>query len=734
MVLQATDVQHTPLSWDEIEQLGWDELEQAKLFMTNISVDRMDYWKRYYGKPYGNELIGRSRHVTRDVMNDIEWVLPYYIRTFTADDEKFKIVFENAPKEIGAAIKKKIKQDMDKGSPSQFVFFYTWFKDSQVSGTAGVKLAWEYEKERVTQKLDIPLSIAQMNDLNEDPELALESTPEPSLNEAGEIVFNNVEFSAEQVTVDKFTPDNIPHWEILFSEESRGVNDDHGIGNKTTVTVDYLKRIDRAHRERTGEAFFKYLKELEAGQLGKLERKGTIVQHADDRMSEAEKDAYYDYLQRIGPETEEVGPRRKVDLVEWHTRLDVDGDGFLEDVTLWYANNYLIRWELNKEGFKPICVLSPILDCYKINGIGWGELLTEVQNLHTQIIRRILDTFAFHVKGLWRRDPHKESDSDAIYHHVPGDVIDAEEGALEDISPKQMDMAAPLGMLAIVSEMRQERSGVTKMNQGSLSQSAGQQPHGMGQTPDRGIQRLMMEGQKRMDMVARIYAETGLKDFYEKAVKLYQLYMDKPFTVKIKGQEVNVTPDMIKGPFHVEVQMPVEKAVGMNQAQQIQGIIASVVQMAQAYPALLDPMKGYDAASKMIAVQGEDPEDFLPGKQEYAQRVQQLQQTGAMEKKQQDMMNQMFLKMEELDRKLEGEKIAADVRKEDGRIRQKKREANLDFIVDMLELMLKGDQEKAKMMFEQTKARMESNDRQAERTTRLQENAIRGLRGNQNNP
>src|SRR5687767_7564415 len=44
----------------------------------------MDY---YLGEPFGNEVEGRSKVVSTDVADTIEWILPSMMRTFTATDD-----------------------------------------------------------------------------------------------------------------------------------------------------------------------------------------------------------------------------------------------------------------------------------------------------------------------------------------------------------------------------------------------------------------------------------------------------------------------------------------------------------------------------------------------------------------------------------------------------------------------------------------------------------------------
>ena len=47
----------------------------------------------------------------------------------------------------------------------------------------------------------------------------------------------------------------------------------------------------------------------------------------------------------------ETGAKTPVVLKEWYTRLDVDGDGYLENIISWIGNDKQLRYEINKEDF-----------------------------------------------------------------------------------------------------------------------------------------------------------------------------------------------------------------------------------------------------------------------------------------------------------------------------------------------------------------------------------------------
>ena len=54
---------------------------------TNLDNERAQALDYYLGRPFGNEVEGRSQVVTRDVLETVEWILPSLMRIFVGGDK-----------------------------------------------------------------------------------------------------------------------------------------------------------------------------------------------------------------------------------------------------------------------------------------------------------------------------------------------------------------------------------------------------------------------------------------------------------------------------------------------------------------------------------------------------------------------------------------------------------------------------------------------------------------------
>lgn len=91
---------------EEIQRLVLAEIQSAK--DNRQTTKREKNWDRYYGRQLGNEKKGRSQFITRDVMDTIEWMMPFFIRTFASGDPKIDIKIKGQESFVGKALMSQI--------------------------------------------------------------------------------------------------------------------------------------------------------------------------------------------------------------------------------------------------------------------------------------------------------------------------------------------------------------------------------------------------------------------------------------------------------------------------------------------------------------------------------------------------------------------------------------------------------------------------------------------------
>lgn len=632
--LETAPVEYEEPTWEEIEDEARQELDAAIKFQKQVIVpNRTENWDRYYGRDLGNEVKGRSTYISRDLLETIEWILPNLIQLFTAMDHKFRVkIFSEqdtglTPQQLGEGLLNQIYVDLSTDEETGlFTVFYTWFKDALVSGSAYAKLFWE--EDYTLEKFDTVVDEIGFDELSATPEVTIKSSRmEPS----GQV---QVEGTYERISKDQLVCDNTPHWEFVYEEHARSMNDEYGKGLVTVVTLDFLRRINKAYST-DEEPYFHNLDFVEA----------TAPSSDSFHNIDSEMKKYYEYEvlnEFVGAEAK--GPKRRVQLTEWYTRIDINGDGFLEDVKIFIANGVMLRWEINEVNFIPYSKLSPIIDCYKFQGIAYSDLIVELQNLKTMLMRKMLDNFDLTNSGRWFIKPGTPIDLKRFLENVPGDVFRVNPENAQNIAPAGFDRSN-LSLLEYIETIKENRTGSTRYNQGTDASTLNQTAHG--------VQTIMNASLKRIELIGRLFAEGGLKDFFKKAILLYQKNLKQPFTTEIDGEEYTISPEMIQGRIEILADMGTEAQMGQAESQKLLQMSAVLMDLNSKYPGLVSAEKVRNLAVKYVALLGYESSTYISSSKEFQQAQQARQEL-------QEEMQSMQMQLERAKLELEREGVAID--------------------------------------------------------------------------
>tara|TARA_B100000902_G_C27259735_1_gene889975 strand:+ start:1 stop:1089 length:1089 start_codon:yes stop_codon:yes gene_type:complete len=131
----------------------------------------------------------------------------------------------------------------------------------------------------------------------------------------------------------------------------------------------------------------------------------------------------------------------------------------------------------------------------------------------------------------------------------PGGVVRTKQAPNQVMQPIQAQpisqQAFPL--LEYLDTVREVRTGVTKYNQGLDSDSLNKTATG--------ISAIMNQTQMRAELIARIFAETGVKDLFRKMFELSVKYQDREKIIQLNNQYIPVMPTEWKNRFNVTIQV-----------------------------------------------------------------------------------------------------------------------------------------------------------------------------------
>lgn len=638
--------------------------EQSALGYLNgdLSQSRADSLQSYLAEPYGNEIEGRSQVVTSDVADVVEGVLPSLIRVFTSGDD----IVEFEP--FGPEDEEGAKQETDTCNyyltqANNFLpFLQTWLRDGLISKIGYAKVIWEDDEYLDTETYH-NLGDDELAYMLQVPELQV---VEQELTETGWRV-------KLQNTVKKGKPKlyNCPPEQVL-------VNSDH-----TEVSLRNAKFVQ--HRVQLT--------------ISDIREMGYEIE--DDVSSDAEWGVEEDSRNRWEDEwlnDEESGPARVVTFKETYIRVD-NGKGLTELRKVCMVGRTILANDTCDE--IPICAWTPLIMPHRHIGRSLAEQVEDIQLIKTTLLRQALDNMYLSNNGRWAISDQVNLDDMLVSR--PGGVVRLHDGArpaeghiMPLVPPALAGQAFP--MIEYMDTMRETRTGITRYNQGLDANSLNKTATGM--------QAIMSAAQARIELTARTFAETGLRDLMLLLHSNIRKHNDKELVIRLRNKWVPVDPREWKN--RLDMRISVGLGTG-NREQQMANLLQIMqIQREAAQIGVATPENIYNSASKMAEIGGfKAPDQFFtrpqpqqpkPSEAEMKARAE-MQKTqidaqvssqklqAEMEIKRQEMMANIQLEREKMaaEIQMERERMTADLYNQKMRlaadVSAKNREMDMEFVI-----------------------------------------------------
>jgi len=630
------------------------ELTDALGYSDTISEQREKAMEYYYALPFGNEVEGRSQFVDSTVQDTIEWIKPSLMRIFASGDEMVKFS-PHGPEDVDMA-----KQATDyvnyvfAKDNNGWEILYSWFTDALLSKNGIVKVWWDEYSE------------AQREEYRGLDEVAFEALVAPD----GVEVVEHLEYpEGEQTLHDvvitrasydgKIRIENVPPDEFLIARESKTIEDANFVCHRVEKTLSQLREMYPD-------------KDIDPEELGS----GGYDEEAYsmERLARYEFDNSSKYSGWGAGSGNNDESQRTYWLHESFIRTDYDGDGLAELRKVCTVGDYVLaNEEIDEIPFISIC---PIKIPHKFFGLSVADLVMDLQLMKSTLLRNLMDNMYNQNFGRYAV-LEGQANLDDLLTQRPGGVVRVK-------SPNAvMPLATPplepysFQMLEYLDSVRESRAGVSRMSQG-LDENAL-----TSHTTATAVNAVMNASQSRVELIARNFAETGVKGLM---VRIYQLLLknqDKERVVMLRNEWVPVRPDAWNDKFDCTVSV----ALGNGNKDQQLSHLTIMLQFAG------DAMRGglpivnmqnmYNIGAAMVRNMGfQNVSDFLtdPSQTPQDQGPSQEEQMAAME---------MQLKQKELEIK------AADIQVKQMKIQQVAAADAVDAELKMQELQLEREQKRA---------------------------------------
>ena len=570
---------------DIIAQIEQQEAIAYGVNDSSLSNDRAEAIDYYLGQPFGNEEEGRSQVVSYDVQDTIESALPQLLKVFVAGDKVVQFDPKGPEDQEAADQETDYVNHVVMEKNEGFKVFYVWFKDALLSKNGYVKVYSEEEEEEEEYEYK-GLTDAQLQMLASDEKTeVLEHTgyPDPSVNMDAlyqQAMMNGVDpatimqpmlhdvklkvtESKTEIYIDNVAPEN-----IMVSVEVSGPN---------LQDATFVQHREVMQLASIAEAFDKPLEYIKS-----------IMSDVRDTFEEESnaRDIYdEEYDRAIAPEE---------GLVK-DTYIKLDGERYRVVVL---GNTILYK---EKCEYVPFACITPMIMPHRHIGRSYADLTMDIQLIKSTLIRGQLDNMYLANNGRYAISDRVNLDD--MLTSRPGGIVRVEGDPGSGIMPLSHPPlpASSFGMVEYMDSMKEKRTGITAYNQGldanSLNKTA------------TGVQQIMTAAQQRVELVARTFAETGVKELFKLVHRLVRTTLTKPDIVRIRNKWVEVDPREWEDRKNLSI------SVGLgagNKDQQLSHLATILQAQKEALSiGITSPEKIYNALAKLTQNAGfKNPEEF----------------------------------------------------------------------------------------------------------------------------
>ena len=256
-------------------------------------------------------------------------------------------------------------------------------------------------------------------------------------------------------------------------------------------------------------------------------------EHTDEDVDFA-RDTAYEHEDEEDSGTNDL---KLVEVIEHYIRLDADSDGDPQLYRIVTGNDERVILEIEKRAQVEFAAICPFPMPGRFYGQSGADKLIPVQKWKTHITRLANDSFAYSLHQRPEIALNEIVDKMTIpqlQDNAPGKPFVTKTGNGVTMHGNSADPGAALSYLEYINTVAESRTGFVRNAQGL-------NPDTLHDTKG-GAEMLVGAAQKRVRMMARLFAETGLRDLFLGIHELLRSNATMQETVRLRGQWVQVDP------------------------------------------------------------------------------------------------------------------------------------------------------------------------------------------------
>jgi hypothetical protein len=599
LALQA-ELNPNQMDDDELQGIVGKEIEDAQDYIDNwISPVRATATQYYRGEPFGDEEEGRSSVVSMDVRDTVQAIMPSLMRIFHSTERTVEYV-PQGPEDVAAA-----KQATDYANyiinrdNNGFMHMHAAFKDALIRKAGILKCYWDDQTKFETHDftgIDDNALNALMADPNADVEIVQsEMVGEPQMDPMSGQIIPPPAVHAARVTYTH--PDGrvkleaVPPEEFLISREAKSLEEADYVAHRRIMTVSDLVAMGYDYDEVStlGAAY----DDMETN-IERSTRNRALANEMNERSDPAMKKVLY---------------------VENYIKVDYDGDGIAELRKICTGGDGHTILMNEPIDMVPFAVFCPDPEAHDFFGMSVADTVMDIQRIKSSIMRNTLDSLSMSIHPRIAVTEGMVNIEDVMNTEVGAIIRQRTAGQVQPLSMPFVGREA-FPVLQYMDQIKEARTGISKA-------SAGLDAGALQSSTASAVNATISAAQQHIEIIARIFAETGMKQLYKIVLQLITKHQDRPRMVRLSNEFVPIDPAVWNANMDVSINVALgrgtdsERLMMMRQIGEMQK--EAIQQMGPVNP-LTDMVKLSNTLKAMTELAGfkdssqfwSDPTKFTP--------------------------------------------------------------------------------------------------------------------------
>jgi hypothetical protein len=499
---------------------------------STLAPDREENLEYFYGEIPEPEGEGTSTAVSTDFRDTVMAIIPSLIRIFTSPEHVVNCHPNYMGQEEAAKQCTEYLQYMFWEDNPGFLILHDILKDA-LRCKIGVVKWWTDTSDEVTEQTfhNITAEQLQMLIYENDTVEVLDSVPSQTNPELLEQVHIRFVVSKPITKIE-----SVPLDEFRVDRKAKSVEDSILIGHDQIVQVGEL--VAAGYDMEALEPFL-----------------GASSTYATDRQ-----------YRNAGVDEANVLDTLDVRYGCYFIRIDKDGDGIpeLREIHTVGDNHAILKDEVVQ--YANFAVWCPDPEPHTMVGDTPAELVKDIQRIKTNMLRGSLDSLA---ESIWPRIVFNETLANA------DDVLNEEIGAAirtrgDPASTVQQLTHQFVGepvfrMFEVFEVLRQQRTGISDA-------SKGLDPKALQSVALQGVDAIVSGAQERIELCARILAETGMKPLFKGLLRECVNSPNQERTIQLRGKWATINPSTFDPTMRISVNPTLGKGSDMTRLMVLQDI------------------------------------------------------------------------------------------------------------------------------------------------------------------